>query len=89
MYKLDKILIGLDQSDMDIDLVKAAAYICNVSHTRKIYFINVIRDFSLPDELLKEFPDLLQKGIEDRKWQWSKWHPIISSAEETWRSTTW
>jgi len=67
MYKLDKILIGLDQSDMDIDLVKAAAYICNVSHTRKIYFINVIRDFSLPDELLKEFPDLLQKGIEDRK----------------------
>ncbi len=64
--KLDKILIGLDQSDMDIDLVKAAA-ICNVSDTKEIYFINVIRDFSMPDELLKEFPDLLKKGIEDRR----------------------
>ncbi len=67
MYKLDKILIGLDQSDMDIDLVKAAAYICNVSNTKEIYFINVIRDFHMPDELLIEFPDLLKKGLEDRK----------------------
>lgn len=67
MYKLDKILIGLDQSDMDVDLVKAAAYICNVSDTKEIYFINVIRDFSMPDELLQEFPDLLKKGIEDRR----------------------
>ena len=67
MYKLDKILIGLDQSNMDIDLVKAAAYICNVSDTKEIFFINVIRDFSMPDELLKEFPDLLSKGIEERK----------------------
>ena len=67
MYKLDKILIGLDQSEMDIDLVKAAAYICNVAHTKEIYFINVIRDFSMPDELVKEFPDLLEKGLEERK----------------------
>ncbi len=45
MYKLEKILIGLDQSDMDADLVKAAAYISNVADTREIYFFNVIRDF--------------------------------------------
>jgi len=67
MSKLDKILIGLDQSDMDIDLVRAAAYICNVTETNEIYFVNVIRDFSMPDELIREFPDLLQKGISERK----------------------
>ncbi len=67
MYKLEKILIGLDQTSMDADLVKAAAYIGNVAHTKEIYFFNVIRDFNMPDEMIKEFPDLLEKGIADRK----------------------
>lgn len=67
MYNLDKILIGLDQTSMDIDLVKAAGYICNVSKTQEIYFVNVIRDFNIPDDMIKEFPDLLEKGIEERK----------------------
>ena len=55
-YKLDNIVIGLDQSDMDIDIVKAAGFICDIVSTKHLYFVNVIPDFSLPDDLLLEFP---------------------------------
>ena len=52
---------------MDVDLVKAAGYICNIADAKDIYFVNVIREFHMPDELLKEFPDILEKGIKERK----------------------
>ncbi|MDA1121030.1 MAG: hypothetical protein O2887_11160 [Bacteroidetes bacterium] len=42
-YKLKSIMIGLDQSDMDKDIVRAAGYICNIVDTSNIYFVNVIR----------------------------------------------
>lgn len=67
MYKYNKILVGLDNTDIDVDLINAVSKICELSGSRSVHFVNVIRDFNLPEELLKEFPQLLDNAIEERK----------------------
>lgn len=67
MYKYNKILVGLDNTDTDNDLIKASSDVCELSGSTVVYFINVIRDFNMPEDLLKEFPQLLDKAIEERK----------------------
>ncbi len=67
MYKFSKILVGLDLSDHDKDLMEAASKISNLSGSKEVYFINVIRDFSIPDKLKKEFPDLIDRAIDERR----------------------
>lgn len=67
MYKFNKILVGLDQSDMDFELIDAACKMCQLSGSEEVCFMNLIRDFHMPEEVLKEFPDLLDKAIKERK----------------------
>ncbi|MBV6642464.1 MAG: universal stress protein [Cyclobacteriaceae bacterium] len=67
MYKFSKILVGLDLSDHDKDLIEAASKISGLSGSKEVYFINVIRDFSIPEKLKKEFPDLIEKAIDERR----------------------
>ncbi len=66
MEKYQKILVCLDQSSRDINLIKTASKICELS-PREITFINVIRDFDLPGQMKKEFPNFMDKALEDRK----------------------
>lgn len=67
MYKFNKIVVGLDLSEMDEQLISAVCAICKISGSKQIYFMNVIRDFNFPEELLKEFPDILDKALKERK----------------------
>ncbi|MEQ8240058.1 MAG: universal stress protein [Cyclobacteriaceae bacterium] len=67
MYKFNKILVGLDQTEIDQDLIKAASDICELSGAKEVFFINIIKDFNMPDSLLKEFPGLLEKAIKERQ----------------------
>lgn len=67
MYKFNKILVGLDQSDMDHELIDAACKMCQLSGSVEVCFMNLIRDFHMPDEVLKEFPDLLDKAVKERE----------------------
>lgn len=67
MYKFSKILVGLDQSDMDYELIDAACKMCQLSGSEEVYFMNLIRDFHMPEEVLKEFPDLIDKAIKERE----------------------
>jgi len=67
MYKFNKILVGLDLSEMDDQLIKAVCSICKLSGSKKIYFVNVIRDFNFPDEVLQEFPGILEKALNERR----------------------
>ncbi|XOV95114.1 MAG: universal stress protein [Bacteroidota bacterium] len=67
MYKFSKILVGLDLSELDKSLMEAASKISILSGSKEVYFINVIRDFSIPEKLLKEFPDLIDRAIEERR----------------------
>ena len=72
MYKFNKILVGLDQSSMDVELIDAACKICQLSGSEEVIFMNLIRDFQMPDELLKQFPDILNKAIQEREEQIKK-----------------
>ncbi len=68
MEKYDKILVCLDQSEMDEDVIHAAGKICELNPS-EITFVNVMRDFDLPEEMKKEFPDFMEKALEERKQQ--------------------
>lgn len=69
MYKFRKILVGLDQSPTDQMLLDAACQICQLSGSEDIYFTNFLKDFNIPEKVLKEFPDLKDKAISERKEQ--------------------
>ncbi len=67
MYKFNRILVGLDQSNMDAELIDAACKICQLSSSEEVIFMNLIRDFQMPEELLNQFPDILDKAIKERE----------------------
>ncbi len=67
MYNFNRILVGLDQSNMDAQLIDAACKLCQLSGSEEVIFMNLIRDFQMPDELLKQFPDILDKALNDRE----------------------
>ena len=69
MYQIKKLIVCLDQSSLDETLVKFASFVAKVNQTRKIYFTNVIRNLSIPKEVLEEFPNLIENMMEERKSQ--------------------
>lgn len=69
MYTIKKLIVCLDHSEMDETLVKFASFIAKINHTKKIYFTNVIRNLQIPKDILKEFPNLVENMIEERKGQ--------------------
>ncbi|MFK7953050.1 MAG: universal stress protein [Ekhidna sp.] len=64
---LKKIIVCLDHTDIDKTLMKSACEISKAAGTTSITFLNVIKDFNLPDGVKKDFPELLQKALEERK----------------------
>jgi nucleotide-binding universal stress UspA family protein len=66
MEKINRILVCLDQSPLDVDLIKVANRVCE-GVPEAITFINVIREINIPDEVKKEFPKMVEKALEDRK----------------------
>ena len=66
MKNYQKIMVCLDQSERDVNLIKAASKICELS-PREITFVNVLRDFDLPEAMKKEFPNFMKKALKDRK----------------------
>ncbi|MEX2512656.1 MAG: universal stress protein [Cyclobacteriaceae bacterium] len=67
MYQIEKIIVCLDQTEMDQTLVKFAAFIAKINGSKKIYFTNVIRNLSIPKDVLLEFPHLISNMVEERK----------------------
>jgi nucleotide-binding universal stress UspA family protein len=67
MYKFNKILVGLDNTSTDRDLIIAASDLCSISGSKEIFFVNVIHDVDLSDNLKKEFPNLIEHALEDRR----------------------
>ena len=64
---LKKIIVCLDHTHMDQGLIENACELSKIAGTIEITFLNVIKDFNLPEDMMKEFPDLIDKAIEDRK----------------------
>ncbi|MDN3668004.1 universal stress protein [Echinicola jeungdonensis] len=69
MYQIKKLIVCLDHSEMDETLVKFASFIAKINQTKKIYFTNVIRNLQIPKDILKEFPNLVDNMIDERKGQ--------------------
>ena len=64
---LEKIIVCLDHSKLDRDLIQNACRISKIAGTKEITFLNVIKEFNMPDAVLKEFPDLMDKALEERR----------------------
>lgn len=64
---LKHIIVCLDHSEMDKGLVENACAISKIAGTTQVTFLNIIKDFNLPESVLKEFPDLLDKALNERK----------------------
>ncbi|MBB6325468.1 nucleotide-binding universal stress UspA family protein [Algoriphagus iocasae] len=67
MYLIKKLIVCLDQSPLDQTLVQYAEFIARVNQTKKIYFVNVIKNLTVPKEVLEEFPNLVENMINERK----------------------
>ncbi|MEP0714234.1 universal stress protein [Algoriphagus sp.] len=67
MYLIKKMVVCLDQTSLDQTLVQHAAFIAQVNQTKKIYFVNVIKNLSIPKEVLEEFPNLVENMINERQ----------------------
>ncbi|MBD8487259.1 universal stress protein [Echinicola sp. CAU 1574] len=69
MYQIKKLIVCLDHTEMDEILVKYASFIAKINNTKKVYFTNVIRNLQIPKDILKEFPNLVENMVEERKGQ--------------------
>jgi nucleotide-binding universal stress UspA family protein len=67
MYLIKKMIVCLDQTPIDQTLIEQAAFIAKVNQTKKVYFANVIKNLSIPKEVLEEFPNLIENMINERK----------------------
>ncbi|MDR7129596.1 nucleotide-binding universal stress UspA family protein [Algoriphagus sp. 4150] len=67
MYLIKKMVVCLDQTSLDQTLIQYAAFIAQVNQTRKIYFVNVIKNLSIPKEVLEEFPNLVENMVNERQ----------------------
>lgn len=69
MESIKSILVGLDQTEVDKTLIEFASFISLSSHVKSIYFLNVLRNLSVPNDILEEFPDLINNALAERKKQ--------------------
>lgn len=67
MYPIKRVIVGLDLSEMDPTLIKFVSFVAKASSTEKIYFVNIIKDFNLPDDIKKEFPGLKEHAVKERE----------------------
>ena len=66
MEHFNTIIVCLDFSDMDATLIRYASAFSQMYKSKAIYFINVIRNFQIPEEVLSDIPDLYEKVRDER-----------------------
>ena len=59
-----KAMIGLDLTEMDDILIKKTIVYLNFLGIDKCYFVHVAKNLAVPDEILKNHPELLAPGDE-------------------------
>ena len=67
MQKFDKILVALDNSDIDEDLINAASVAADIAGSSKVSFIHIIKDINIPANVKKEFPNIVKDAVDERK----------------------
>jgi nucleotide-binding universal stress UspA family protein len=59
MYKFKRLLVGLDQSEMDKTLINAAAEYASFGTVDDIYFVTVVKSLQVPETIKKEYSNLI------------------------------
>jgi nucleotide-binding universal stress UspA family protein len=67
MYPFKKVLICLDNTNLDSTLVAFANFIAESSDVEEITLMNIVKSLRMPDEILAEFPDIADKAIDERE----------------------
>jgi nucleotide-binding universal stress UspA family protein len=81
MYPIKKVIIGLDLSELDKTMVEFADFLSRSSAVEEVYFVNVIKNLYVPKEVLKEFPDMMENAIKERKKEMETKFEQFSSGE--------
>lgn len=66
MQPIRKILVALDHSSLDSELVDFVQFFVNISEVTDVHFMHEVR-INLSSEMKKEFPNLEQETIEQRE----------------------
>ncbi len=81
MYPIKKVIIGLDLKKLDQTMVEFADFLANAPAVEDIYFVNVIKNLYVPKEVLKEFPEMVENAIKERKTEMEKKVADFSTGE--------
>lgn len=60
MYRYKRLLIGLSLANQDGTSISYAAMVSRLAKSEKVYFVNVSSSFDIPENLTREYPDLIQ-----------------------------
>jgi len=66
MQPIRKILVALDHSSLDSDIVDYAQFFVNITEVTDVHFMHDV-EFSLSASMKKEFPDLEKETLKQRK----------------------
>lgn len=58
MYQLKKIVVSIDLSDLDEEVIRYASIITEMMDADRLYFLHVAKNLNLPDEVADNYPDL-------------------------------
>jgi nucleotide-binding universal stress UspA family protein len=65
----EKIMVLMDTSDADKNILKYLEPIATTSETKEIHFFNSISEMKIPEGVLKDFPEIKDKAVSDRRLQ--------------------
>lgn len=64
MQPIKKVLVGLKNSPLDVELIEYVSRLVDLSEADEIHFLNTVK-FSLPEEIKKSFPKLQSTALKD------------------------
>ncbi len=67
MESIKNILVGLDLSEYDSSVIQFTEFISKRFSPEKVIFINVVKDLTVPEEVLAEFPDMVNNALKERR----------------------
>ncbi len=62
----ERILVLMDTSSADPALLKFLRFIVEAHDTQEVHVFNSISQMNIPDEVLKDFPEIKEKAVEER-----------------------
>jgi nucleotide-binding universal stress UspA family protein len=60
MYRIKRLLVGVSFANQDGASIRYAAMISRLAQSEKVVFLHVASSVDLPEDILKEYPDLFQ-----------------------------